>query len=149
MIELATNTAFQVYVAATLLLLANVLFLWVWSGVVRAGTKTVRNPEDSAVAKGASVVDADPPEVARVLRAHRNAVDNIVPFLVAGLLFVLVGGGPTAALALFGAFVAFRFVHSWAYLSGKQPFRTVSFVAGLVTTLVLIGWVSVLVARVA
>ena len=101
------------------------------------------------VAKGADLVEADPPEVARVLRAHRNAVDNIVPFLVAGLLFVLAGGGPTAALVLFAAFVAFRFLHSWAYLGAKQPFRTLSFVAGLVTTLVLIGWVGVLIARVA
>ena len=147
--ELSMNPAFHAYVAASLALMLNVLFLWVYSGVVRSRTKTVVNAEDSKVAKGAGLVDADPPEVARVLRAHRNAVDNILPFLVSGLLFVIVGGGVKAALVIFPAFVVFRVLHSYAYLQAKQPFRTLAFVAGLVTTLVLMGWVGVLVARMA
>ena len=71
------------------------------------------------------MAETDPPEVARVLRAHANAMANIVPYALVGLVFVLVGGSPTVALVLFGVFTAARLAHSVAYLSGKQPWRTI------------------------
>ena len=69
--------------------------LWGYSGAVRTKTKTTHNPEDlEAFDKAAAgkVVTADPPEVAHVLRAHTNAVVNILPFLLLdGLLYVVNG----------------------------------------------------------
>jgi uncharacterized MAPEG superfamily protein len=137
--SLTTNPAFQAYVTSCLVLSANLLFLWGWSGAVRARTKTAINPEDArTVSKGAEVVATDPPEVARVLRAHRNAHDNIVPFLFLGLVFVLLGGAPLHAQILFGVFTAARLVHSVVYLRELQPYRTLFFVIGGLTTLVLL-----------
>jgi glutathione S-transferase len=140
MSELAQNHAFQLYAATALLLTGNILYLWVKSGFVRAGTHTVRNAEDIQNVKGAEHLEQDPPAVARVLRAHRNAVDNIVPFLIAGLLYVLLGAGLTGALAFFAPFVLVRLIHSFAYLGAKQPLRTISFVVGLLITIGLIGY---------
>lgn len=138
---ITTQNAFLPYALATIVLSLNMLGLWAKSGFVRAKTKTVMNQEDAAsVARGSSLVERDPPEVARVLRAHRNAVDNIIPFLVLGLLFVTLGGSALVMWIVAGAFVASRIAHSVAYMTEKQPYRTLAFGAGFLTTLVLIGF---------
>ncbi len=139
------NAAFVVYAIACLVLCINLLFLWTYSGAVRARTKTAINPEDSA-RFGATLKEVDPPEVARVLRAHGNAQASIYPFLFLGLVFVLAGGSALAAAITFGIFTVLRFLHSFAYLGEKQPWRTVFFAAGGLTTLVLmveIAWLVV------
>jgi hypothetical protein len=52
------------------------LSLWGYSGAVRAKTKTAINKEDAAM-QSARLAETDPPEVARVLRAHSNAQASI------------------------------------------------------------------------
>ena len=138
---LTTNPSFLIYSASMVVLCLNVLALWGYSGAVRNKTKTTHNPEDlGAGAKGGSLVQVDPPEVARVLRAHRNAADNILPFAVLGLLFVLWGASPTLTAIFCGVFVTARIAHSLTYLGEKQPWRTVSFGVGALATLVMVGF---------
>ncbi len=128
------DPAFVAYAINTLLLTLNLTVLWVLSGAKRGGSKTVMNPEDAnTVAKGATVVDVDPPEVARVLRAHTNALVNIVPFLFLALVFVMLGPSGGEAWILLSVFTGFRYLHSIAYVGGRQPFRTIFFVGGLLT----------------
>lgn len=132
------DRSFLVLAASLLVLCLNILALWGYSGAVRGRTKTTPNPEDSkTVAKGASVVAEDPPEVARVLRAHRNAADNILPFAILAFLYVLAGATPTVITILCGIFVAARLGHTFAYLGEKQPWRTILFSIGGIDTLVL------------
>ena len=142
MMNLAQNPAFVAYAVSLLVLCANMLFLWGYSGGVRGKTKTTPNTEDAkTVARGSQVVESDPPEVARVLRAHKNAMANIVPFAVLGLVFVLAGGSGRVAAIVFGVFTAARLAHSFAYLGAKQPWRTLSFVVGAGATVVLMGFI--------
>jgi microsomal prostaglandin-E synthase 1 len=142
MTNLAAQPAFVAYAVSLLLLSLNLLVLWAYSGAVRGKTNTTPNREDSrTIAKGSQLVEADPPEVARVLRAHKNAMANIFPFAILGLVFVLAGGSGTAAWVIFGVFTVARLAHSFAYLNEKQPWRTLSFVLGGVTTLVLMGFI--------
>ncbi len=137
---LSSHPAFLVYAITTLVLCLNLMFLWVYSGTVRGKTKTTTNPEDATtVAKGAQVSDSEPPEVARVLRAHRNAEANIYPFLALGLVFVLLGGPAEHAKLLFAVFAAGRVMHSIAYLAGKQPWRSIGFGIGTLALLGLMG----------
>jgi len=114
---------------------ANLIFLWVYSGAVRARSGLAVNPED-AKRMGAEHHEHDPAAVARVLRAHANAQATIYPFLLLGLAYVLAGGPYGAAVTLFAVFTIARLVHSFVYLRGLQPWRTVSF---LVSGLALIG----------
>ena len=138
---LTTNPSFLIYSAAMVVLCLNVLALWTYSGAVRAKSKTTPNPEDlSGKDKGPALVQIDPPQVARVLRAHRNAADNILPFAVLGLLFVLWGASPMLTAIFCGAFVVARLGHSFSYLNEKQPWRSVSFGAGVLTTIVMVGF---------
>ncbi len=136
MIPLTSNPAFVVYALTAVVLCLNLLVLWIYSGLTRGGTKTAINVEDAAQF-GTSLVPADPPEVARVLRAHRNAEAAIYPFLVLGLVFVLAGGSAGTAKIIFGIFTAARLLHSGVYLAGRQPWRAISFVVGALTTVVL------------
>jgi prostaglandin-E synthase 1 len=142
MVNLAAQPAFVAYSVSLLLLSLNLLVLWAYSGAVRGKTKTTPNQEDSGtVARGAQLVETDPPAVARVLRAHKNAMANIVPFAILGLVFVLAGGSGTVAWVIFGVFTVARLAHSLAYLNEKQPWRTLSFALGGATTLVLMGFI--------
>ncbi len=129
MITWLNYPAFPAYAITSLVLCINLLFLWVYSGTVRAKTGTAANPEDS-VQYHAALSETDPPVVARVLRAHRNAEANIYPFLLLGLVFVLAGGSARTAYILFGIFTVGRLLHSVAYLRGKQPWRSVGFGIG-------------------
>jgi prostaglandin-E synthase 1 len=137
--------AFVAYVGSTIILSLNLLVLWAYSGAVRGKTKTTPNKED--LRAGASLAESEPPEVARVLRAHANAMANIVPFLVLGLVYVLAGATSTSAHVIFLGFVAARLGHSFAYLWGKQPWRSIFFGLGGVATLALIVSIVMVVMR--
>jgi uncharacterized MAPEG superfamily protein len=139
--ELATNPAFRVYAVSAALLCLNLLGLWVWSGAVRGRSRTQMNPEDSVVLAGRTLVERDPAEVARVLRAHANAMANVVPFLVLGFLYVILGASRTGALAYFGVFTVARWAHSVTYVAGLQPWRTVAFAIGLLAEVGLLAQV--------
>ena len=143
MITWLNYPAFSAYAIASLVLCANLVFLWVYSGTVRARTGTATNPEDS-VQYHAALSESDPPAVARVLRAHRNAEANIYPFLLLGLVFVLAGGSATTAWILFGIFSVARLLHTVAYLGGKQPWRSVFFGIGGLALIALMVCIIVL-----
>ncbi len=104
-------------------------------GGVRAGTKTTLNAEDAGtVSKGAALVAEDPERVARVMRAHRNALANVVPFLVVTFLFVALGASRQWVLGLCSVFTAARVVHALVYIKGLQPWRTIAFAVGQICT---------------
>jgi uncharacterized MAPEG superfamily protein len=106
-------------------------------GGVRAKSKTTPNVEDaSTTSKGAKVTQSDPETVARVMRAHRNALANTVPFLIVTFLYVTLGATTTWVTALCGVFAAARVLHAIAYIRGIQPWRSLFFGIGQVCTVV-------------
>ncbi len=149
MSDFVTNPSFLIYCLAVVALSLNMLLLWAYSGAVRSKTKTTPNKEDAGtVAKGAAVSAETPPEVARVLRAHRNATDNIVPFLFVAFVYVLLGATPKMAWIMFGGFTAMRIAHTFFYLGEKQPFRTITFsLGGLFTLGIMIQIVRAVIVR--
>jgi microsomal prostaglandin-E synthase 1 len=136
MLSSPNGPALVAYAITCMVLSVNLLFLWAYSGAMRARTKTAINPEDSE-RFGAALSEFDPPMVARVLRAHGNAQATIYPFLFLGLVFVLAGGSASIATIIFAIFTAARVAHSIAYLAGKQPWRTQAFIVGGLATIAL------------
>jgi prostaglandin-E synthase 1 len=132
------NPTFVVYAITAVVLNINLLFVWGYSGAARAKTKTAVNKEDAERFRTA-YAHADPPEVARVLRAHANAQAMIYPFLFLGLVFVLAGGSAGFAEVVFGVFTAARILHSIVYLAGKQPWRTAFFTVSAAAIIALLG----------
>jgi microsomal prostaglandin-E synthase 1 len=135
---MSQNPAFVVYSVSMIILCLNILALWGYSGSVRAKEKVTLNEEDIATVSKEGTLAPDSPGVARVLRAHRNAADNILPFGILGLLFVLWGGSPLLTGIFCGVFVLARLLHTWAYLGAKQPLRTIAFAVGGLDTLVMV-----------
>ena len=134
-----TNPAFVAYALACVVLCLNLLFLWNWSGAVRARSKTTLNPEDAkTVSKGAGLVEGDPAAVARVLRAHRNAADNTVIFFVLGALYVITGASARGAQIYFGVFTGARILHTITYLGEAQPWRSMFYGISVLATLGLV-----------
>jgi uncharacterized membrane protein YecN with MAPEG domain len=133
----AGSPVFLAYAITCVVLSLNLLLLWVSSGAIRAKSKVAINAEDGAL-YGAPISDIDPPAVARVLRAHRNAEATIYPFLLLGLVYVLAGGRAWIATPIFVIFTLARIAHSVVYLRAKQPWRTVTFAVSLLMIFVLI-----------
>lgn len=71
------------------------------------------NPEDLP-SKQLKVKFGDE-DVERVRRAHRNDLENILPFFVIGFLFILTNPAANVAINLFRAFAIARLVHSFVY----------------------------------
>jgi uncharacterized MAPEG superfamily protein len=134
----AAHPVFVAYAITCVVLCLNLLMLWVSSGAIRAKGGVAINPEDGA-RYGVPVSEFDPPTVARLLRAHRNAEATIYPFLLLGLLFVFTGGNAAIAIPIFAIFVVARIVHSIAYLKAMQPWRTIAFAVSLLAVVALVG----------
>ena len=133
--ELFRSPAFTTYALFASGLCLLLLLIDASSGAARAGSKTTPNAEDlGSVSRGATLAADDPESVARVLRAHRNALANIVPFLFVMFLYVALGASKTWVLGLCGVFTAARLVHAVAYIKGLQPWRTLSFAVGQTCT---------------
>jgi uncharacterized MAPEG superfamily protein len=131
--ELRERPAFVFYALACIVLVANLFVLAGLTGLARLRAKVFQNGED--VTKDGEVQAVDPDSVARLLRAHRNALENFVPFAVIGLLYVLMGATARGAIILFATYTIARILHSIAYLAGKQPWRLILCAAGLLATL--------------
>jgi len=64
-------------------------------------------------------------------RAHLNDLENILPFLILGLLYVGIAPSAHWAKMLFRIFTAARFVHTFVYVRAiPQPARALSFMVG-------------------
>ncbi len=131
--------AFSVYALSAAFICLHMILLDSASGVVRGKSKTTPNKEDQ---RGEVAVSGQEPEsVARVNRAHRNLFVNGVPFLLLGFLMVLLGASKTAAMAYFGTFIVARLGHTFAYLAGKQPFRSIFFSVGQLAILGMLVYI--------
>jgi prostaglandin-E synthase 1 len=135
---IAAYPAFLAYAATCVVLCLNLLMLWVSSGAIRARGGVAINPEDGA-RYDVPVSECDPPNVARLLRAHRNAEATIYPFLLLGLLYVFAGGRAAIAIPIFTVFVVARIVHSIVYLKAMQPWRSIAFAVSLLAIVALMG----------
>lgn len=126
---------FRLYAICAILLIIKMHGVGIYTATVRGRHKVTLNPEDAK--SGAQLTTTEHPEVERVLRAHRNDLENIPGFLVLGLVGVLTGAPLTALQITLVAFTVARFVHSVAYVRGLQPWRSLSYGVGLLGSLAM------------
>lgn len=82
--------------------------------------------------------------VERSRRMHRNDLENIPAFWVAGLAFVAVAPPLWVAMVLMYGFVLARVLHTWAYGTAKShETRAVFYSIGSVIVIVMALWVLV------
>ncbi|XP_054730219.1 microsomal glutathione S-transferase 1-like [Anastrepha obliqua] len=128
------NEVFTAYLFWSAILVLKMLFMSLLTGFTRFRTQTFVNPEDVISKK--LKVKFDDPDVERVRRAHRNDLENILPFLAIGFLYVLINPNNGLAINLFRAVGISRIVHTivYAIVVVPQPSRALAFFVALLAT---------------
>ncbi|XP_020797755.1 microsomal glutathione S-transferase 1 isoform X2 [Drosophila serrata] len=129
-----TNPVFKSFVFWVGVLVIKMLSMSLLTAIQRFKTKTFANPEDLMSPK--LKVKFDDPNVERVRRAHRNDLENILPFFAIGLLYVLTNPSAWLAINLFRAVGIARIVHTLVYavVVVPQPSRALAFFVALGAT---------------
>ena len=126
--------AFNIYLACVAALAFNLWFLTFMTAARRGKAKVFVNPEDAKAFKG-ETGDKDVEVVERAKAAHRNALESIPIFAILALLYVMTGATKTGAMAYFVTFTVVRWLHSFMYLGGIQPVRTLMFAIGFLVNI--------------
>ncbi|XP_011214611.2 microsomal glutathione S-transferase 1 isoform X1 [Bactrocera dorsalis] len=74
-------------------------------------------------------VQFNDPHVERVRRAHRNDMENILPYFTMALLYICTNPNPTVACILFRVVAIARILHTlvYAFYPVPQPSRIIAF----------------------
>lgn len=132
--NLLSNPVLRAYALSVAALVFNLVFLALYTGAVRGKNKSFASPEDRGYTGS-----GEHPSVTRALQAHRNALENFLPFFALATVYVLLcGASPLGAQLYCGVFAGARWLHTASYLAGKQPYRTLSFLVGVLCMLGLI-----------
>ncbi|XP_030566067.1 microsomal glutathione S-transferase 1 isoform X2 [Drosophila novamexicana] len=129
-----TNPVFKSYTFWTGVLVIKMLAMALLTAIQRFKTKTFANQEDLMSPK--LKVKFDDPNVERVRRAHRNDLENILPFFIIGLLYTLTNPNAFLAINLFRAVGIARIAHTLVYavVVVPQPARALAFFVALLAT---------------
>jgi len=121
------NPVLRAYMFWTSILVLKMLAMSYLTGNERKRKKIIPNPEDKQFIEGAEL-KYDDPDVERVRRSHRNDLENCLPFMIIGFLYVLSNPSTFLAVNLFRVGVIARIVHTYAYaISPMQPARGIGF----------------------
>jgi glutathione S-transferase len=121
--------AFRLYAFAVLALSFKMLALASWTSRTRLTKKVFAAPEDYA-SQGLSVKEGRDADVERARRAHRNDLENILPFFAVGAVYAASEPSALGAWLCYGAFTVGRVLHTLFYLNGRMPHRTVAYALG-------------------
>jgi glutathione S-transferase len=142
MVELFAVGAGRVFVVCCVLVVLEVEALAFATPLLRVKRNVWLNEEDAKRFSGA-VADVDDRDVARVVRVHRNQLENFVPFFALGLLWIATGTSRRVGVALFIAFTLARVAHPIFFLArmgrARTAAHTVSFIV-LVVLAVGVAW---------
>jgi uncharacterized MAPEG superfamily protein len=129
-----------VFAACSLLLCLEMVCIGFVTPLLRQKRNVWLNEEDALRFSG-TVAEVEHRDVARMLRVHRNQLENCVPFFVLGRLWIATGGSSGLGTVLFAVFTFSRIVHPIFYLARMGRLRTASFTFGFFSLLILGGGV--------
>jgi len=122
--------AFPAFVIALLALFLKLTLTSMLQVVSRFRSRAFTVPEDAAL-MGIAPRTEESPFVRRCGNVLRNDVENLPVFFALALAYVLSGAPAGTAQVLFGAYVALRYAHTVVYLKGLQPWRMLTYLAGM------------------
>ncbi|XP_076455080.1 microsomal glutathione S-transferase 1-like [Babylonia areolata] len=134
------NPVFKAFVTHAVIVLVKTLVMSLLTTVVRFRELAFANPEDTAGRRDKDGGQLKPvlnnPHVERVRRCHLNDLENVLPFVLIGLLYVTTSPSLASALLHFRLFTCSRLLHTVVYLMPvPQPARALTFCLGLLATL--------------
>ncbi|BFG02931.1 microsomal glutathione S-transferase 1 [Drosophila madeirensis] len=123
-----SNPVFACYLVWMSLLVLKMLCMSLLTARQRMRTKTFANPEDLRLSKDSEVRFGDD-HVERVRRAHRNDLENVLPFMLMSLAYVAAGPHPMVARMVIRIGASARLLHTFVYavVPVPQPARVLAF----------------------
>jgi uncharacterized MAPEG superfamily protein len=143
---LLADSVFRLYSIVVLVLVLKMAAVGTYTSMLRIGRKVYATPEDYAL-QGLTAKAMQDADVERVRRAHRNDLENILPFFWVGFLFTRIHPSYLAAEILFVGFALARILHSIFYIRSMQPHRTIAFAVGSVLSGVMLFWTLIVLLR--
>ena len=131
-----TPTLFATFAVVCTLLVLKAQILGAATAATRGKLKRFLNAEDATWLGGAHV-SPDDESVQRIFRAHRNDLENLLPFFISGCLYIVSGGSVILGEVYFAAFLLARYAHSFAYLTQKPRLRRDTYTIGWLATIVM------------
>ena len=98
------------------------------------------NEEDAQRFSG-TVADVEHRDVARIIRVHRNQLENFAPFFALGAAWIAVSAPVTFGAVLFVTFTIARTAHLFFYLARRGRLRTASHTVSFLVLVLLVGGV--------
>lgn len=129
MVATLTDPVVRLLGLVSVLLVVKMILVGTWTSIIRLRRNVYATPEDYAF-RGLTPAAARDADVERTRRAHRNDLENILPFLVVAPFYALTGPSLGAARIVFWGFFVARTLHSVFYIRGSQPYRTLAFAVG-------------------
>ncbi|HEY8123315.1 MAG TPA: MAPEG family protein [Myxococcota bacterium] len=133
-----STLAFKLWGLAVLALALKMLVLASLTSRQRILKRVFASPEDYAT-QGIEAKRERDGDVERYRRAHRNDLENILPFFVVGAIYAATGPSDLAAWLCLPGFALARVLHTVFYLRGAMPHRTLAYAYGYFATLWMIA----------
>jgi len=132
----ADNPVFASFCFYAALMALKTLLMSFLTGLHRYTKKVFINPEDCIQ----NVKVRTDESVERVRRAHLNDLENILPFLIIGLVYVGINPSASCAVFYFRLFAVARVLHTLVYalVVVPQPARAIAFFGGMFVNLVMV-----------
>jgi uncharacterized MAPEG superfamily protein len=126
----------RLYALTAIVLALKMSAISVAQGVARSGAKKFVNPEDAKMF-GAEQVAQEVAAVQRASKAWLNDLENIPIFLILALVYAIAGLSPRAFIIYCMVFTVARIFHTFFYLKAMQPWRTIAYTIGAITSFAL------------
>lgn len=121
--------AVRLFAVCSLILVLKMMLTGSYTSYLRIRRRVYATPEDYEF-QGLSASGGADEEVERVRRAHRNDLENVLPFFLVGFVYALSEPSLLAARIGFIGFTAARILHTIFYVRSMQPWRTIAFGVG-------------------
>jgi glutathione S-transferase len=129
-----SNPALRLFGIAYMILVLKMVAVGAYTSILRLRSNIYATPEDYRF-RGLAAQSTVSQDIERARRAHRNDLEQILPFFGVGLFYALSHPSMTAAWIYFGGYTVARVLHSIFYIRSMQPHRTVAFTVALLLML--------------
>ncbi len=136
--EWRTDASARAFALCCTIVCVEMLALAFVTPLLRTKRNRWLNEEDAKRFSG-TVAHVEHPDVARVLRVHRNQLESFVPFFALGGLWLMFGGRGRLGVTLFVTFALARSAHMFFYLTRRGRLRTASHTLGFFVLVALAG----------
>ena len=116
---------------ATVLFLKGLVIAYVQVSA-RFRTRSFSRPEDARLMGVAP--QSEPDLVVRAAGALRNESENAPYFLILGMTYALLGGGPSLLLGISSLYMTARLFQGYSQVRGLQPQRMIGYLTGALAT---------------